>query len=410
MKREIKVLTINTTAYSGGAASVAKNIHDYLNSSLLGASSVFISGRGPSGDTIESLRIPKPIEMLNIFLYRLLGKEGLLNIRYWRELLHEHCSKIDVIHLHNVHGYYLPNIILSELLQYPVVWTLHDYWLLTGKCAAPRDCLGYQSGCTPCLNIELYPRTYINVIKREYERKKLLINESAALFVVPSETSRKILIKMGLPENRSLIIENPLATPSENIVTRSKIELRDDFSLPQDKKIFLFVANKIEEKIKGFNLLINALSGISSQLNICLVVVGDASDTVVELSKNIPHQVHFVGKISDRQQLFDYYRSADLFINPSYLETFGLVNMEAISSGCDVICSDLDVFHEIDRGYMNFFKTGDADDLRVNIIKFIDGCISVRCNERISLEVISRFSILKAGHQYYDAYRRVLNR
>lgn len=44
----------------------------------------------------------------------------------------------DIIHLHNIHGYYINSKVLFEYLSklnIPIVWTFHDCWSFTGHCA-----------------------------------------------------------------------------------------------------------------------------------------------------------------------------------------------------------------------------------------------------------------------------------
>lgn len=70
---------------------------------------------------------------------RLFDRHGLASIAATSEFV-EQIKKIkpDIIHLHNIHGYYINIKIFFRYLKganIPVVWTFHDCWLMTGHCA-----------------------------------------------------------------------------------------------------------------------------------------------------------------------------------------------------------------------------------------------------------------------------------
>lgn len=69
------------------------------------------------------------------------------------EWIKEH--KPDIIHLHNIHGYFLNYKTLFDYLvmtEIPVVWTLHDCWPFTGRCFhfVGVDCYKRKTGCYDC--------------------------------------------------------------------------------------------------------------------------------------------------------------------------------------------------------------------------------------------------------------------
>ena len=61
----------------------------------------------------------------------------------------------DIIHIHNIHGYFLNYQVLFHYLSkcnIPVVWTVHDCWLYTGHCYyySYIGCDKWQTGCNRC--------------------------------------------------------------------------------------------------------------------------------------------------------------------------------------------------------------------------------------------------------------------
>ena len=73
--------------------------------------------------------------------------------------------KPDIIHLHNLHGYYINIPVLFEYIKnnnIPVIWTLHDCWSFTGHCAyyTYAKCDKWQTCCNgKCPNKMEYPQT-----------------------------------------------------------------------------------------------------------------------------------------------------------------------------------------------------------------------------------------------------------
>lgn len=53
--------------------------------------------------------------------------------------------------------------------------------------------------------------------------------------------------------------------------------------------------------------------------------------------KEIPDWIKVLGKVNDKDKMLDLYRSASVFLMPSFHETFGLVYLEALSQGCPFI-------------------------------------------------------------------------
>lgn len=100
----------------------------------------------------------------------------------------------DVINLHNVHGYYLNVPLLLDFLRSygtPVVWTIHDFWPLTGRCAFPEavGCEQWKAGCTSCPSLANYPRALIDRSRQHQAHKMQMFCQLPSLqFVTMSQT------------------------------------------------------------------------------------------------------------------------------------------------------------------------------------------------------------------------------
>ena len=121
----------------------------------------------------------------------LLDKQGLYSARATKRLI----KKIDeyqpdVIHLHNVHGYYINYVVLFKYLikqEIPVVWTMHDCWSFTGHCTYfdMVNCEKWKTQCEQCPNLAGYPKAIKDRSHKNYQKKKELFTSLKNLTMVP---------------------------------------------------------------------------------------------------------------------------------------------------------------------------------------------------------------------------------
>ena len=408
----MKILTINTSCATGGAARVARTVHEELNL-VDGVESIFVSGRDRvDGENIVELGVCKSKLLFNVLFYRFFSKEGVLNQGLWQTILDSYYNWADVIHLHNVHGYYLPENILLKLLKKPVLWTLHDYWLGTGRCAMPPDnCRGVESGCISCQYPRCYPSAWVDRASSGKDYRKDLISQSSALFVTPSKTAMNAMVSMGVPANRLRVIENPIVDlPSIDFDEHTKNGIRQALGVSTNRLVMIFVANRVDEPRKGFAVLWEALKCLPSSDKWLLLVVGEVSDLTKNKASPASVEVRFLGQVKKRQELFDYLACADCFVNPSFSETFGLVNFEALAVGSPVICSDLPVFREFDLGVFRFHKPGDSEELGRLLSEVAGSPPESENSMRLRIQsMCNRFSLENAVENYVDLYREIIS-
>lgn len=117
--------------------------------------------------------------------------------------------KPDIVHLHNIHGYYLNiEIIFNYLkkIETPVVWTLHDCWPFTGHCTFfdRVNCSKWQTECNHCPNQKGYPRSIgLDQSRRNfYDKKKIFsgvenLKNRYAIFVAGQPCSALFSFKLS---------------------------------------------------------------------------------------------------------------------------------------------------------------------------------------------------------------------
>ncbi|MBS9393203.1 MAG: glycosyltransferase [Dolichospermum sp. LBC05a] len=399
----MKILHLHTHTTDGGAAGSARSIH--LRLPQYGFSSKFYAGRGisDSSNNIETLGVSRWQFMANVLIYRLSSLEAPLNINQWLKVLPILLNWSDVIHLHNVHGYYMPMIVLEEILKKPVVWTLHDEWIMTGRCAFSESCQGYQQGCHPCPHLDKYPSTLVDRAKQNFIYRHDLITRSKAILVSPSNILRQKLIHAGFPSERIQVIPNPTEF-QQFYPPEERQDIKQELKLSNNKIIVLFVANVIGSYRKGFDVLESALHQLANPDDFMLIMIGKYNQNIQQKVNNLPIEVRLIGTIDSITEINRYYAASDVLVVPSRGESFGLVTTEALSQGCQVICSDIPVFREVTDGKAIFFPVGDAEQLASQLNKFLNQKEKYKISDLAINQIREKFSFEKIMNSYIDAY------
>ena len=238
----------------------------------------------------------------------------------------------DVIHLHNIHGYYIHVGVLFEYLKScgkKIVWTLHDCWAFTGHCThyqAPH-CEQWQTECKKCVRTRDYPKAYISRAARNFKRKKAAFCGVPGLtLVTPSEWLKGEVEKSFLSCYPVVVINNGVDL---NVFKPTPSDFRERYGLT-DKKIILGVAS-VWEKRKGFNDFLELAKLIDDDYRIVLVGLNDKQ------IKLLPQNVIGIKRTNNATELAEIYTAADVFINPSLEETFGMTVVEAMACGTPAI-------------------------------------------------------------------------
>lgn len=239
----------------------------------------------------------------------------------------------DVIHLHNLHGYYLDIETLFEYLasaDIPVVWTLHDCWAFTGHCAyfAAAKCERWRDGCHNCPQKSTYPASVVfDRSKYNYERKKRLFTSvSNMTLVTPSDWLAGLVRDSYLKKYPVQVIRNGIDL---SVFKPTAGDFRKRYGIG-NKKVILGVASVWSER-KGLNDFI-ALSELVDKQT-CIVLVGVNK----KQQKMLPENIIGIERTSNVRELAEIYTAADVFVNPTYEDNYPTVNLEAQACGTPVI-------------------------------------------------------------------------
>lgn len=210
MDKRPLILHINTVARRrNGVGQIVHALSDIATSK--GFNSHIIAGYGESEDS-DFIVEHRNVYYLNVLKSRLFEDDGFIRTTETDNLNRHIISlKPDLVHLHNLHGYYCDLPSLRSTLDYlgvPVVQTLHDLWFFTGRCAYPPDgnCLEQtDSSCARCPHADRYPAKWVHGKSRLTEKIQFL---KQCTVVAPSKwvadrsnTSKPLIIPNGVDLN-----------------------------------------------------------------------------------------------------------------------------------------------------------------------------------------------------------------
>ena len=385
---KMKVLQINTVCGRGSTGRIATDINKLLLEQ--GHESVIAYGRGEAINCDNAIKIGNKIDFYNHALKtRLLDKHGFGSKKATKNFIDRIIDyNPDIIHLHNIHGYYLNIEILFNFLKEfnkPVVWTLHDCWAFTGHCSHfdYANCYKWETHCQKCPERRSYPKSiFIDNSYNNFEKKKKLFTGLDKLtLVTPSEWLAKLVKRSFLKDYTVKVINNGIDL---SVFKPSPSNFRVMLNL-ENKFIILGVASKWERR-KGFMYFME-LSKLIEHDEV-IVLVGLSEKQIKELPKNIIG----ISRTNNTKELAEIYTAADVLFNPTLEENFPTTNLEAQACGTPVITFNTGGSVETIEDSTGFIvEKGDLE----NTIKII---------RRIKAEGKEKYSdsCIKRANEYYN--------
>ncbi len=331
----MKILMVNTSFNRGGAALIARTLCQSLNKKSE-FESYFAYGRGKKADVERTIKFAYLLEVyFQGLLTRCFGLQGYgswFSTRELEKLIIK--EKFDLIHLHNLHGYYLNiNFInfLSELKS-SIVWTLHDGWSMTGRCAYLFDCEQWKTGCKKCLDLSRYPKSFTDSSSFMWKKKKEYFSSKWNPFIVcPSQWLADKAKESFLNKYNVMVIPNAIDT--EIFKPKNKDNVRKKLGISSNRKVILFVASDLKDEQKGARFILKTLKFIKDK-NILALTIGEKihfikNDTNIEIRQ--------LGYIKDKKNISDTYNIADIFCICSLNDNFPATVLEALACGVPVV-------------------------------------------------------------------------
>lgn len=271
----------------------------------------------------------------------------------------------DIIHLHNIHGYYINIKVLFDYLKKcgkKIVWTLHDCWSFTGHCAYFDyvNCDKWKSCCYNCEQKREYPRSiFLDRSQRNFEIKKELFTDVPELtLIVPSQWLCGLVQQSFLNEYPVKVIYNGIDI---SVFKPYKTNIYKKYNC-EGKKIVLGVAN-VWDRRKGLDSFIELSHDLTDEYQI--VLIGLKKEQLLKL----PNNIIGLEKTNSIQELAEFYSSADVFVNPTLEDNYPTTNLESIACGTPVITYNTGGSGESASRYGMVVNKGNIEALEKAIVK-----------------------------------------
>ena len=271
--------------------------------------------------------------MLHHFGCRVTSLNGFGSVLGTRRLLKQlEQFRPDIVHLHNLHN---GSICLPMLFGYlkkkkiKVVWTLHDCWAMTGKCAhfVTAKCEKWKTGCHHCSQLHAYPAGCLDTSKFMWKRKqKWFTSIPDMTLAAPSRWLAELAEASFLGKYPVRVIPNGIDL---GVFQPTQSNFRKEYGC-EGKKIVLGVAFGWGHA-KGLDVFIELAKQLPQDYQIVLVGTSEKTDA------QLPENIISIHRTQNQQQLAEIYTAADVFVNPTREDTFPTVNMEALACGTPVV-------------------------------------------------------------------------
>ncbi len=310
--------------------------------------------------------------------------------------------KPDILHLHNIHGSYINIAVLFKYIyqhHIPVVMTLHDCWTMTGHCYHfdAIGCERWKTGCHDCPLHRVYPISIgPDRSKSNYRTKKKLFTSVERMHIVSVSKFIDNAVSLSyLKKYPHTVIYNGIDL---NVFKPGKGNIRKKLEIPPGKKILLGVSS-CWSKEKGLNEMIL----LSRDERFQVILIGVQNDLI----KQLPKDIIAIKRTENQKQLAEYYSMADVFVNPTYNDSFPTVNIESLACGTPVVTYQTGGSPEaIDE------RTGIVVE-RGNVNALLEAILEIIGRDRSELRQICRERSIKLFDQsksylpYLDIYNQL---
>lgn len=329
----MKVVQINSVCSTGSTGKICQGISECLNENGIENYVIYSLGNTSYSQAIKCIEFFPKFQSL---LSRVRGNYG-FNSEVTTKKIIDVLNMIqpDIVHLHNLHSH---NCHLKILLSYlcdkkiKIVWTFHDCWAFTAYCPhyVMANCNKWKIECNNCPQYRKFCWFKDNS-SRIFQNKKQLLSNLPITIVTPSMWLSTEVRQSFFKRHKIEVINNGI---NISIFKPVDSNIREKFNIDNDKFIILGVAIQWMTR-KGVDVFIELYKRLDLQ-KFQIILVG----TDKEIEKKLPDHIICIRKTNNQEELAEIYSGADLFVNPTREEVFGLVNVEANACGLPVLTFD----------------------------------------------------------------------
>lgn len=367
----MKIAQINTVCGNGSVGRITVDIYHALKKS--GHEGKIFYGRRNAPQDVEAENFGSDLHMgMHVLHTFVKGTHGFASKGQTKQLIEQLKEYApDLIHLHNIHGFYLD---VEELFAYlkicgkPVVWTLHDCWSFTGHCAYFdfAECAKWKNGCSSCPQYRnTYPYALLKDASAEnYKRKKAAFTGVPGLTIVtPSKWLGELVKESFLKEYPVKVIPNGIDL--EKFVPQKTKE--------RNKHLILGVAN-VWDRRKGLDYF-KRLYEMLDHKQYEIAVVGVSKKQI----KGLPKGMIGIEHTQNVEELMQLYSAASVYVNPTLEDNFPTTNLEALACGTPVLTFETGGSVEsVDETCGRIVPKKDVKGLYEAVIELCEKCENMR--------------------------------
>lgn len=335
----MKVLQINTAVNTGSTGRIAEEIGQAVIAA--GHTSYIAYGRASGKSHSHTIKIGSSFDQkIHGLQTRIFDRHGFASATATKRLVAEiNCINPDVIHLHNLHGYYLHVGVLFDYLKEakkPVVWTLHDCWPFTGHCCYFDfvQCNKWKTHCEKCPLQKKYPESLVfdNSYKNFDTKKELFNGVQNLTMVTPSKWLSELLQQSFLHSYPVSVIHNGIDLSVFRPLAVAELSIRQKLSIGNGA-VILGVAS-VWDRRKGLKDFIQLSEKIEPADRIVLLGV------TKQQQEGLPQNIIGIERTENLTEMVQLYNLATVFVNPTWVDNFPTTNIEALACGTPVITYD----------------------------------------------------------------------
>lgn len=342
-----KLIQINTVCNT----STGRIMHDIQKAaSEEGFETLSFVGRRTPYSDLPCVKFGNPISFwLHVALNTVFDRQGygsfLVTRRMVKRLREE---KPDIIHLHNLHGYYLNLPVLFRYLKEEfkgeIYWTFHDCWPFTGHCAyfTMAGCDKWKTVCGECPCRKRYPVSLLSdaSTKNFLDKQKLFAGLENLTILTPSVWMEEQIKESFLKDYPVRVIPNGIDLKRFSYQPDNSVY--EKYGIPENKHLLLGVADVWDTR-KGLDDFLTLAKTLPEEYRIVLVGLSGVQ------MKGLPSNIIGIKRTENQDELVKLYSAADLFVNPSLEESFSMVTVEALACGTPVIALNTSAVKELVR-------------------------------------------------------------
>lgn len=309
----------------------------------------------------------------------------------------------DILHLHNLHGWYINLPMLFAYIKrhnIKTVWTLHDCWSFTAQCShfVMEKCEKWKTGCYSCPRYRLYPYTFVDRTKAMWKLKKQWFTGVENLTIVtPSRWLGDLVKQSYLGSYPVRVINNGI---NLDVFQPTNSNFREKYNL-HNKKIVLGVASGWTDR-KGLDVVIELSKRLPEDYQVVLVGTDDAVDQI------LPPPILSIHRTNNQKELAEIYTAADVFVNPTKEENFPTVNIEALACGTPVVTFRTGGSPEIIDGATGIVVDYENVDMMEAAVRKV--CDEVPFSRDDCRNRAGNFNMKSKFCEYYALYEEILKR